>query len=50
MKATTNRYIDEIRRKLFNRVTMEKEFTNKDDVIDYAIDLFYRDLKKKKLL
>ena len=50
MKAITTRYIEEIKRKIINRITLDKEFKNKDDVIDAAISMFYQDLKKKKLL
>jgi len=50
MKPSTKRMCEEIRKKVKSKVTMEPEFKNIDDVINYSVLAFHNQLKKDRYL
>ena len=50
MTHTTRTLIRQIQYKLKNQVTAQREFTNENAVIDFAVKQLYDDLKRKRLI
>ncbi len=50
MKSESKRILIEIQKKAINPVTQKPTFRTPDEVLDEALDLFYRSLKHKKVL
>ncbi len=50
MTNTTKTLIKDIRTKLKSRITGDQEFRSDEDVIDAAIKLLHKDLKRQRLL
>ena len=50
LNSKTNNYAQEIQRKMKNNLSGGLQFSNKDQVIDYAVEELFTQLKSRKLI
>lgn len=50
MNQKTKQQVREIRSKIFNQVERRPQYDSDDDVITHAVQQFYEDLKKRRIL
>ena len=50
MHSKTAQFIQKIQTKVKNPITGDKQFKNKDEVIDLAVERLFDDLKRDKLV
>lgn len=50
MTGKTSQICNEIQRKVISSITGKPEFKNKEEIVEMAVMMFYKSLKKEKIL